>query len=135
MTVNHEELHHEDVHPEGTGDTAPGDNNTFLSGLYSYLIGLVLAVVLTAASFWAVQTHLIWGPGIPIALVVLAISQMGVHLTFFLHLTSSPDNTNNILALCYGLMIVMLVVGGSLWIMANLNNNMIPMDQMLQMQR
>ena len=122
--------------PELTGDSAPGDNDTnLLSGLQSYLIGLALAALLTGASFWAVGTHLIWGPGVPIALIVLAISQMGVHLAFFLHLTSAPDNTNNILALAFGVMIVTLVVGGSLWIMANLNQNMIPMDQLMKMQR
>ncbi len=126
----------EDNEQQRTRDTAPGDNDkTLLSGMQSYLIGLVLATVLTAASFWAVGTHMIWGPGVPIALCVLAITQMGVHLAFFLHLTSSPDNTNNILALAFGIMIVTLVVGGSLWIMANLNNNMIPMDQLMKMQR
>ena len=121
---------------ETTGDLAPGDNNTtLLSGIQSYTIGLVLAVLMTAASFFAVQSHLIWGPAIPIALVVLAISQMGVHLAFFLHLTSAPDNTNNILALAFGILIVFLVVAGSLWIMAHLDNNMVPMDQLMQMQR
>jgi cytochrome o ubiquinol oxidase subunit IV len=27
------------------------------------------------------------------------------------------------------------VIGGSLWIMANLNHNMMPMDRIMQMQR
>jgi cytochrome o ubiquinol oxidase operon protein cyoD len=66
---------------------------------------------------------------------VLAIAQMGVHLVFFLHITTDPDNTNNILALGFGLLIVFLVIGGSLWIMAHLNQNMLPMDQLMQMQR
>ena len=66
---------------------------------------------------------------------MLAIAQMGVHLVFFIHITTGPDNTNNILALAFGLLIVFLVVGGSLWIMANLNQNMTPMDQIMQMQR
>jgi cytochrome o ubiquinol oxidase operon protein cyoD len=118
------------------GDSAPGDDNAkLLSGLQSYLVGLFFAIILTAASFWAVGTHAIWGPGIPIALAALAVTQMGVHLAFFLHLTSAPDNTNNILALAFGVMIVTLVVGGSLWIMSNLNDNMIPMDQLIKMQR
>jgi cytochrome o ubiquinol oxidase subunit IV len=30
---------------------------------------------------------------------------------------------------------VFLVIGGSLWIMANLNQNMMPMDELMQMQR
>jgi cytochrome o ubiquinol oxidase operon protein cyoD len=60
---------------------------------------------------------------------------MGVHLVFFLHMTSGPDSVNNLLALAFGLLIVMLLVFGSLWIMSNLNHNMIPMDQMMRMQR
>jgi cytochrome o ubiquinol oxidase subunit IV len=70
-----------------------------------------------------------------VALVVLAIAQMGVHLVFFLHITSGPDNTNNVLALAFGVLIVVLLLGGSLWIMAHLNHNMMPMNQIMQMQR
>jgi cytochrome o ubiquinol oxidase operon protein cyoD len=100
--------------------------------LRSYLIGLVLAALLTVASFWALHTKLIWGPGIGMALAVLAVAQMGVHLVFFLHITTGPDNTNNALALAFGVLIVTLVVAGTLWIMANLNNHYMPMDQPMQ---
>jgi cytochrome o ubiquinol oxidase operon protein cyoD len=58
-----------------------------------------------------------------------------VHLVFFLHITTAPDNTNNILALAFGVLIVALIVAGSLWIMAHLNHNMLPMDQVMRMQR
>jgi cytochrome o ubiquinol oxidase operon protein cyoD len=75
------------------------------------------------------------GAGIPVALVVLAIAQIGVHLVFFLHITTAPDNTNNVLALAFGVLIVALVIGGSLWIMDNLNRRMMPMDEIIQMQR
>ena len=112
-------------------DRAPGDQSIASareeeasSGLLVYTIGLVLAVVLTATSFWAANTSLLWAPGVPLGLVVLAIAQMGVHLVFFLHITTGADNTNNVLALAFGMLIVTLVVGGSLWIMANLNDNM-----------
>ena len=98
-----------------------------------YLLGLALALLLTGASFWALNTHLIWGPGIGVALAVLAIAQMGVHLVFFLHITTGPDNTNNVLALAFGVLIVFLVVTGSLWIMANLNSNMAPMKELMDM--
>jgi cytochrome o ubiquinol oxidase operon protein cyoD len=118
-------------------DSAPGDENKVdvVAGTKGYLIGITLAVILTAASFWTAGTDLIWPPGIPIALAVLAVAQMGVHLVFFLHISTGPDNTNNILALAFGIMIVILVVAGSLWIMANLNHNMMPMDQLMKMQR
>ena len=63
-------------------------------------------------------------------LVVLAIAQMGVHLVFFLHITSGPDNTNNVLALAFGVLIVFLVMIGTIVIMAQMNANMMPMPEM-----
>jgi cytochrome o ubiquinol oxidase subunit IV len=59
---------------------------------------------------------------------------MGVHLVFFLHITTGPDNTNNILALAFGVLIVLLVLGGSLVIMANLNGNMAAHTELMNMQ-
>lgn len=75
-----------------------------------------------------------WQPSIPVALCVLAIAQMGVHIVFFLHITSGPDNVNNVMALAFGVLIVLLIIGGSLWIMYHLNHNMMPMDQIMRMQ-
>ena len=95
-------------------------------GIRNYLIGLGLASLLTAASFYMVYTHLIWQPAIPIALIALAVAQIGVHLVFFLHLTTAPDNTNNVLALIFGVLIVALIIGGSLWIMGHMNARMMP---------
>jgi hypothetical protein len=53
---------------------------------------------------------------------------------FFLHLTTAPDNTNNILALAFGIFIVCLVVFGSVWIMGHLNHHLMPMNQLMEMQ-
>jgi cytochrome o ubiquinol oxidase subunit IV len=120
-------------------DLAPGDEHieggSIALRVLGYLTGLGLAILLTATSFFVANTDLVWQPSIPVALVVLATAQMGVHLVFFLHVTTGPDNTNNVLALAFGVLIVLLVMVGSLWIMANLNHNMMPMDQIKQMQR
>jgi cytochrome o ubiquinol oxidase operon protein cyoD len=119
-------------------DRAPGDghaNHEVIVGLRGYLVGLGLAGFITAVSFFIAGTSLVWQPSIPIALFVLAIGQMGVHLVFFLHLTTGDDNANNILALAFGVLIVLLLIVGSLWIMTHLNHNMMPMDRMMQMQR
>ena len=125
-------------------DLAPGDDPTSVeaqertsSGVLVYTIGLALAVILTATSFWVANTSLLWAPGISLGLAVLAIAQMGVHLVFFLHITTGPDNTNNVLALAFGVLIVLLVVVGSAWIMTNLNDNLMPSREMmnLHMQR
>jgi len=118
-------------------DRAPGYSSTLpelegLSGVFIYTIGLVLAVILTATSFWVANTSLLWPPGVPLGLAVLAIAQMGVHLVFFLHVTTGPDNTNNVLALAFGVLIVTLIAAGSLWIMADLNANMMPSDGLMK---
>jgi len=117
-------------------DLAPGDEEEVRLGrrLLGYLIGLGLSILLTATSFFVAGTDLVWQPSIPVALTVLAIAQMGIHLVFFLHITTGPDNTNNVMALAFGLLIVFLVVGGSVWIMSHLNQNMMPMDQIMRMQ-
>jgi cytochrome o ubiquinol oxidase operon protein cyoD len=119
--------------PEGATDVAPGEDDA--ENVRTYVIGLGLAVVLTIVSFFIAGTSLVWGPSIPVALTVLAIAQMGVHLVFFLHITTGPDNVNNVMALAFGVLIVMLIMAGSLWIMAHMNHNMMPMEQMMQMQR
>jgi cytochrome o ubiquinol oxidase operon protein cyoD len=76
-------------------------------------------------------TSLLYGPGVPMALAALAVAQMGVHLAFFLHITTGSDNINNALALAFGALIVGLVIAGSLWIMYHLNTNMmVPGDLM-----
>jgi cytochrome o ubiquinol oxidase operon protein cyoD len=120
-------------------DRAPGDSSISahveartLSDVGIYTIGLALAVILTATSFWAANTSLLWAPGIPLGLATLAIAQMGVHLVFFLHITTGPDNTNNVLALAFGVLIVILIAAGSLWIMADLNANMTPSDGLMK---
>lgn len=120
------------------GDAAPGDEHDgfdIASGIRGYLIGLVLAVGLSAVSFYIARSTLVWAPSIPIALSVLAVAQMGVHLVFFLHITTGKDSINNVLALAFGVLIVMLLVFGSIWIMSNLNHNMLPMDEIMKMQR
>jgi cytochrome o ubiquinol oxidase subunit IV len=118
---------------EQRGDAAPGDEQTYdvAANVRSYVFGLVLAALLTVASFWVLHTKLVWAPGIGMALAVFAVAQMGVHLVFFLHITTGPDNTNNVLALAFGVLIVSLVVIGSLWIMANLDHHHMPMNELM----
>ena len=119
--------HYQDAPREQDADSA--------ANVQSYVIGLGLAILLTLASFGAAVMHWVWAPGLPVLLAVLAIAQMGVHLVFFLHVSSSPDSANTVLALAFGIFVVGLVVFGSMIIMANLNDHMMPMDQLIQMQR
>ena len=106
-------------------DRTPGvQENEPTASYLSYTVGLGLAIIATIASFIVAQTNLLWPPGIPVGLIVLALAQIGVHLVFFLHLGSGSDSTNNILALAFGVLVVFLVITGSIWIIANLNTNM-----------
>ena len=119
-----------------SGDVAPGEEQEGTTGgVGGYLLGLLLALALTGASFWVAGSGAIWTPGIPAALIALAVAQMGIHLVFFLHITTGPDNTNNVLALAFGVLIVLLVIGGSVWIIGHLNHNMMPMDEVMQRMR
>jgi cytochrome o ubiquinol oxidase subunit IV len=123
------------------GDLAPGykseegeGSEGVRAGVQGYVLGLAFAIALTLASFWIARTHIIYGPGIPVALVALAVAQMGIHLVFFLHITTAPDNANNVLALAFGVLIVFVLVFGTVWVMAHMNHNMIPMQDMMRMQ-
>ena len=116
-------------------NVAPGEpHDSLLSETISYVVGLGLALLLTAVSFWVASTSDLWGPGVAVGLVVLAVAQMGVHLVFFLHITSGPDNTNNVLALAFGVMIVFLVMIGTIWIMAHLAAGMAPGPELTNLQ-
>lgn len=109
-------------------DRTPGvEQHETTASVLSYTVGLGLAIVATIASFIVAETRLLWAPGVPVGLIVLALAQIGVHLVFFLHLGTGADNTNNILALAFGVLIVFLVIAGSIWIITHLNANMMPM--------
>ena len=116
-------------------NVAPGEpHDSMISETMAYVIGLALALILTGISFWVASTSVLWGPGVATGLVVLAIAQMGVHLVFFLHITSGPDNTNNVLALAFGVLIVFLVMIGTIWIMAHMNTNMGVSPELMNLQ-
>jgi cytochrome o ubiquinol oxidase subunit IV len=109
-------------------DRTPGvEHQESTANVLSYTVGLGLAILLTIASFVVSQTNLLWPPGVPVGLIVLALAQIGVHLVFFLHLGTGPDQTNNILALAFGVLVVFLVIAGAVGIMANLDY-MMPMS-------
>ena len=103
-------------------DRTPGvEQQESTASVVSYTAGLALAILLTIVSFVVSQTNLLWPPGVLPGLIVLALAQIGVHLVFFLHVGIGSDNTNNVLALAFGVFVVFLVIAGAVGIMANLN--------------
>jgi cytochrome o ubiquinol oxidase operon protein cyoD len=109
---------------EERDEERPGNPGDLRSSLLKYGGGLVLSIVLTLASFWVSGTDAIWQGGVPVLLAALAIGQMGAHLLFFLHVSSGPEATNNIMALAFGIFVVGLVIFGSIVIMHSLDARM-----------
>jgi cytochrome o ubiquinol oxidase operon protein cyoD len=55
---------------------------------------------------------------------VLAILQISVHLRYFLHFSFGSAQNWNLQAILFALFIIIIMVGGTLWIMNDLNGHM-----------
>jgi cytochrome o ubiquinol oxidase subunit IV len=87
----------------------------------SYLIGYALSVILTLVAFALVMVPSFAPWAIVAGIALTAVVQVLVHLCCFLHLDSSPAQRWNALAFVFTVIFVVLIVGGSLWIMYGLN--------------
>ncbi|MCC7265934.1 MAG: cytochrome o ubiquinol oxidase subunit IV [Caulobacteraceae bacterium] len=93
----------------------------------SYLIGFLLAAVLTAIPFWLAMSGVLEGRITAIVVTVLALVQIVVHTVFFLHVNTRSEGGWTLLTLVFTAIIVVIVILGSLWIMYHLHGNMMPM--------
>ena len=93
-------------------------------GLLSYLVGFVLAVILTAIPFALVASHALAPSITMLVIAVAAVLQILVHLRFFLHLNFTTTPKENLLAIAFTAVLLFLMVGGSLWIMIDLHTRM-----------
>lgn len=95
--------------------------------LKSYLIGFVLAVILTVVPFLLAMNGY-FTPATTAAVVIgLAVVQILVHLVYFLHMDPKSEGGWNILALIFTVIILAIVLAGSIWVMHHLDTNMMPM--------
>jgi cytochrome o ubiquinol oxidase operon protein cyoD len=101
---------------------APSENRQH--GLGSYLIGFVLAVVLSVIPFWLVATHALPPRHTLLVIGIAAVLQVLVHLRFFLHIDFATTPKENILALVFTAILIFIMVGGSFWIMFDLHTRM-----------
>jgi len=96
----------------------------FRASLKMYLMGFLLAAVLTLTAFLLVGTH-VFDRTVTIGIIIaLAVLQLFVQLVFFLHLGKEARPRWNLVTFLFMLMVLVIIVGGSLWIMDNLNYNM-----------
>lgn len=105
----------------------PESQNAASGTALTYISGYILSLALTSISFLLVHRHLANHHLSPtdgfmlVALSVLALTQLFVQLTFFLHLDRESKPWWNNTALAFAAMVVFILVGGSIWIMTNLD--------------
>jgi cytochrome o ubiquinol oxidase subunit IV len=101
--------------------------------LRSYLTGFVLAAILTIIPFWLVMGHVIDSTLATVLIVLgLAVVQIVVHVIYFLHLDTRSESGWNMLAFIFTIVLVVIVLGASIWVMYNENANMMPMSPQYQ---
>ncbi|MGG1517312.1 cytochrome o ubiquinol oxidase subunit IV [Paenibacillus oryzisoli] len=85
--------------------------------LKSYTIGFVLSIILTIIPLVVVMNHMMGKTGTLVLILIMAILQFVVQLFFFMHIREGENSRWNVMALLLGLVILITVVGGSIWIM------------------
>jgi cytochrome o ubiquinol oxidase operon protein cyoD len=90
----------------------------------NYIVGFVLAVVLTAIPFALVATHALTKVQTVLVIAAAAVLQILVHLRYFLHLSFARSARENLLAVAFTAVLIFLMVGGSIWVMLDLHMRM-----------
>ena len=119
-------------HPTASGH---GDDalHVHQGSLRGYLTGFVLAAILTAIPFWLVMGHVFENRWLTITLVLLlAVVQILVHIVYFLHLDTHSEGGWNMMAFIFTIVLVVIVLGASIWVMYNENSLMMPMSPQYQ---
>jgi cytochrome o ubiquinol oxidase operon protein cyoD len=120
--LNHHVPPAPDDHPQPEGSHAASHGS-----LKSYLIGFVASVILTAIPFWLVMTgQLASAQATGLTIMAFAVVQIIVHIFCFLHVDAKAEGGWTMMALIFTLVMVVIVLSGSLWVMYNLNSNMMP---------
>lgn len=90
----------------------------------SYTIGFILSIILTVIPYFIVVNHMMSVEVMAIAVFLLAIGQLFIQLVFFLHLSSSSEQRWNLITILFTSVVLLILVIGTIWIMWNLNYNM-----------
>jgi cytochrome o ubiquinol oxidase operon protein cyoD len=102
-----------------------------IGSVKSYSIGFGLAIIFTLAAYFTVASGWFSQVGAIAVISLLAVVQLIVQLAFFLHL--GRDNVKWKAAAFYTMFIILvLIVGGSLWIMYSLDYNMMMSPEAMQ---
>ena len=100
------------------------DHGASHGSVKTYMTGFILSIILTVIPFWMVMSGSASKPVILGAILVTAVIQILVHLVCFLHMNTKSDEGWNMTAFIFTVIIIAILVVGSIWIMWNLNYNM-----------
>lgn len=92
----------------------------------SYLWGFLLALVLTLIPFALVAFTEIERLTLWITIGVCALAQVVVHLRFFMHITLARNKREDLLLILFTVLILVILCGGTLWILFDLYQRMLP---------
>jgi cytochrome o ubiquinol oxidase operon protein cyoD len=87
--------------------------------LKSYTIGFILSIVLTIIPLVIVMNHLMGKQGTTAIILLFGVLQFAIQLIFFMHIRNEEKPRYNLMALILGLVILLTIVSGSVWIMMN----------------
>ncbi len=93
-----------------------------------YIAGFVLSLLLTALAYLVVVKEVVASDLVIPVIAALAVVQLIVQLIFFLHLGGEAKPRWNLMAFLFMILVVVIIVVGSIWIMANLDYNMMSQD-------
>ncbi|MET0334227.1 MAG: cytochrome o ubiquinol oxidase subunit IV [Rhizobacter sp.] len=131
MSGQHAELAHGAHDP---GHSEPEHDEGYHFSAKGYVIGFLLAVVLTAIPFWLVMGKVLPSPGLTAAVILgFAVVQIFVHMIYFLHMNAKIEGGWSMLALIFTAALVLIMLAGSIWVMYHMNTNMMPMPDMRNM--
>ncbi|MDP1574414.1 MAG: cytochrome o ubiquinol oxidase subunit IV [Coxiellaceae bacterium] len=92
--------------------------------LPSYIVGLFLSLLFTTIAFYCVEKHDLSVMNLYIVITGLAVLQLLAQVICFLRLNTTREGQWNTLPFLFTLIVVGVLMSGSLWIMWNLNYNM-----------
>ena len=126
MSMTHDTHGH-----HGHGHDDHHDDGGYHFSTKGYVVGFLLAVVLTAIPFWLVMGKVLPTPGLTAAVILgFAAVQIVVHMIYFLHMNSKIESGWSMLALIFTGALVLIMLAGSIWVMFHLNSNMMPVHDM-----
>ena len=128
MSGSNQHHHHDDHGHDHHGHDDDGGYHFSVKG---YVVGFLLAVVLTAIPFWLVMGKVLPTPGLTAAVILgFAAVQIVVHMIYFLHMNAKIEGGWSMLSLIFTAAIVIIMLAGSIWVMYHLNTNMMPVHDM-----